>query len=160
MTIQINIGDHTPTGANTATFMAVPNRLLADVRWARTKAIQIARTIPSADVYFRSLPNGRSLTALLADNTIWINYDPTSTDFGLTNLVSGNEIAICNPSFRIGRWTVLATLVHELAHVNGAPLPPSKAAERAVLECGMGYRSELTTGIDDPRTPYNQNISG
>jgi len=34
------------------------------------------------------------------------------------------------------------------------------AAERAVLECGLGNRSELRTGVDDPRTPYNPTIGG
>ncbi len=158
MTIQINIGDHTSPVAN---FIPIPNRHRTSMRWARTKARWIARNKPSADVYFRTLPGGRSLTALLADGSIWVNYHATSTAFGLTNHAGGTEMAISESAFRIGRWTVLATMIHELAHVNGvrgaiSPL----AAERAVLECGLGRRSELTSGVDDPWTPYDPTIRG
>jgi hypothetical protein len=157
MSIQINIGDHTSSEPD---FIAMPANRLGQVQWARTKAKWIARNLPSADVYYRTLPGGRSLTELLADRDIWINFHATSTDMGHTNAVGGKEIAICVPSFRIGRWTVLATLVHELAHVNGvdAAVDP-KGAERAVLECGLGRRSERRTGVDDPFTPYDPTIN-
>ena len=156
--IQINIGDHISSEAD---FITVPPRLLPQVQWARTKAKWISRNLPSADVYFRTLPRRLSLTELLADNTIWINFHATSNDMGLTNFAGGSEIAICNPSFRIGRWTVLATLVHELAHVDGVDGATNpKGAERAVLECGLGKRSELRTGVDDPFTPFDPTIDG
>ena len=156
--IQINIGDHT---SSEPSFITVPPNRLGQVQWARKKAKWIAVNIPSANVYYRTLPLGRSLSELLADSDIWINFHPTSTDMGLTNFAGGKEIAICVPSFRIGRWTVLATLVHELAHVNGVrgSVDP-KGAERAVLECGLGRRSELRTGVDDPFTPYDPTING
>jgi hypothetical protein len=48
-----------------------------------------------------------------------------------------------------------------MAHVNGASgNGGSQDAERAVLECGLGRRSELTTGVDDPWTPYDPTIGG
>lgn len=158
MTIQINIGDHVSSERD---FIQFPKKHLSTMRWVRWKAIWITKNIHSADAYFRTLPNRKRLTTLLADNTIWINYHPTSSALGLTNYAGGKEIAISNKAFKIGRWTVLATLIHELAHVNGVrgsvtPL----AAERAVLECGLGKRSELTSGIDDPQTPYNPTIRG
>lgn len=156
--IQINIGDHTSSQAG---YIAFPNNRLATIRWARTKAIWVAANIATANPYYRGLPGGRSLTDLLADRSIWINYHPTMVDFGETNFAGGKEIAVANASFRIGRWTVLATLVHELAHVDGvrgAVLP--RAAEWAVLACGLGKQSERTSGTDDPNTPYNPNISG
>ena len=59
MTLQINIGDHTSSEPD---YIAVPDRLLSTARWARTKARWIAANLPSADVYFGSLPNGRTLT--------------------------------------------------------------------------------------------------
>jgi hypothetical protein len=156
--IQINIGDHASSQAG---YIAFPNNKLDTIRWARQKAIWIAANIATADPYYRGLPGGRSLTELLADRSIWINYHPTMVDFGETNFAGGKEIAISVTSFRVGRWTVLATLVHELAHVDGvrgAVLP--RAAELAVLACGLGKQSERTTGVDDPSTPYNPNISG
>ena len=157
MTIQINIGDHVSTQAG---YIAYPKEYLSTIQWARTKAKEIAKTIPGANVYFKALPNGRSLTDLLGDNTIWINYHPTMAYYGETNFVGGKEIAISRTSCRIGKWTALATLIHELAHVDGAPGGVSQAAERAVLACGMGNNSELTTGIDNPRTPFDPRIGG
>lgn len=157
MGIQINIGDHTSSQAG---YITVPSgSKLGMVRWARTKARWIAANIPTADVYYRTLPGGRSLTQLMADSSIWINYNATFTYYGETNFAGGSEIAIGNLAFRIGRWTVLATLVHELAHVNGDD-GSGQGAERAVLACGLGRRSELTSGVDDPYTPYDPTIRG
>jgi hypothetical protein len=157
--IQINIGDHTSSENG---YIAVPSGAKRDMtQWARTKARWIAANIATADPYYRTLPNGKSLTELLADNTIWINYHATTTVFGLTNFAGGKEIAIGNPAYRIGRWTVLATLVHELAHVNGVrgAVQP-RAAELAVLACGLGKQSEATSGVDDPSTPFDPTIRG
>jgi hypothetical protein len=155
MGLQINIGDHK---SSVTTYVAIPNYYRNTTFWARTKANEIASTIPSANIYFRGLPNGRSLSDLLGDSSIWVNYAPVTLDYGLTNWVGGKEIAIGPAAFRVGRWTVLATLIHELAHVNGAPLNTT-AAERAVLACGLGKRSEQSEG-DDPYTPYDPRITG
>lgn len=158
MTMQINIGDHVSSQPGYVTVPA--GSKLQQVQWARRRALVLVRDIPGANVYFRGLPGGKSLSALLADSSIWVNYNATMPFFGETNMVGGKEIAIGNAAFRIGRWTVLATLIHELAHSNGAPLPPSTAAEEAVLACGMGYRSEKASGKDDPFTPYDPTITG
>jgi hypothetical protein len=156
MPMQINVGDHI---SSEATYVAVPHRLLGTLRWARTKANEISRKIPSANMYFRGLPGGRSLSALLADGTIWVNYAPSLPAYGETNMVGGKEIAIGPVAFRIGRWTVLATLIHELAHSNGAAGLADRAAEEAVLACRLGKRSERGA-VDDPFTPYDPNIRG
>ncbi|QQS55613.1 MAG: hypothetical protein IPM89_07495 [Candidatus Competibacteraceae bacterium] len=156
-TMQINIGDHVSSEAG---YVAIPAEYQGSMRWARTKAKEIASKFNSANAYFRTLPDGKSLTELLADNTIWVNYHATMNAYGETNQVSGKEIAISRRAFRIGRWTVLATLIHELAHTDGAPGGADKRAERAVLACRLGKQSELTTGVDDPHTPYDPNISG
>lgn len=155
--MQINIGDHISSEAG---YIAIPERHRGTMRWARTKAKEIAKTMPSANTYFKTLPDGRSLSDLLSDSSIWVNYHPAMPFFGETNQVSGKEIAISEKSFKIGRWTVLATLIHELAHTDGAPGGTDKRAERALLSCGLGKLSELTTGIDDPKTPFNPNIQG
>jgi len=157
MTMQINIGDHASPEVG---YQAFPVRHRGTVRWARTRAIWISRNKASADVYFRGLPGGRSLTALLADNSIWVNFHATIAHFGETNAVGGSEIAIGPRAFRIGRWTVLATLIHELAHANGAPGGASRLAEEALPHCGLGRQSERTSGVDDQRTPYDPHIGG
>lgn len=158
MSIQLNIGDHTSSEAG---YIAIPNRYRASARWARTKAKWIARNFPAADVYFRRLPQGRSLSDLLADRSIWVNFWSTAGagDYGEA-IIGGTELAISNLAFRWGRWTVLGTLIHELAHIDGAPGGRSQVAERALLACGLGKQSELRTGRDDPETPFNPTIEG
>ena len=152
--IQINIGDHVSPEVG---FVPIPAGHRAATRWARTHAKRIAQTRRGADTYFRTMPGGRSLTDLLKDSSIWVNYYAAGRNYGEAG---GNEIGISPLSYRIGRWTVLGTLIHELAHVNGAPGRPSKQAEEALLHCGLGKRSEQRTGVDDPSTPYNPGISG
>ncbi len=157
MSIQINVGDHVSPQAG---WVVVPNAKRDQVRWARSRAKKIASGMPSADSYFRSLPNGRSLTALLGDRTIWINFDPSAVEFGAQSIAHPSEIAIGPSAFRIGRWTVLATLIHELAHVDGAPGGADQRAERALLHTGLGRWSEFRSGRNDPSTPYDPTISG
>jgi hypothetical protein len=103
----------------------------------------------------------RSLTQLLADRTIWINYAPDPGNLvGRTDKLTHKEIGIAEASYRWGRWQVLATLIHELTHSNGAPGKGSKAAEEALLHCGLGKRSERTSNKDDPRTPFDPSAEG
>jgi hypothetical protein len=158
--IQINIGDYTSPHAG---YIAFPLRHRDTMRWVRQRAIWIARNKPSADVYFRGICAGaRSLTDLLADSNIWVNYHATMNDLGVTPGAAGfaTECAIGPRAFRRGRWTVLATLIHELAHCNGAAGGASTAAEDALPHCGLGRLDELNSGIDDPRTPYEPGLSG
>jgi len=155
--MQINIGDHASAMAG---YQPIPNQYRETMRWARKKAQWITKNIPRANTYFSGLPGGRTLTQVLADDTIWVNYHPTMSAYGETEFVGGKEIAIANTAFRMGRWTVLATLIHELAHTNGAPGGTDNSAERAVLACGMGRNSEQTSGNDDPWTPYDPDITG
>jgi len=159
MGIQINVGDHVSPKAG---FVAVPSDRLKTTQWVRTKAKAVANGMPSADVYFKTLPGGRTLTQLLADSSIWINFGPSLVEFGLGQ-INGKELALGPRAYKVGKWTVLATLIHELAHLNGAPGGPGSVdtrAEVALVHCGLGKKSELTSGTDDPRTPYNPTFGG
>lgn len=140
--MQINIGDHISSEAG---YIAIPERHRGTMRWARTKAKEIAKTMPSANTYFKTLPDGRSLSDLLSDSSIWVNYHPTMPFFGETNQVSGKEIAISEKSFKIGRWTVLATLIHELAHTDGAPGGDGQTSRAGTALMWSGQ----AVGIDD-----------
>lgn len=155
--IQLNIGDHVSSEPG---YIAFPRNHWETMRWARRRAQWIASHIRTANPYYTALPGGRTLTALLADSSVWLNFNTTFTYYGETNMAGGKEVAIGRLPFRIGRWTVLATLIHELAHVNGAPGGASPLAERAVHACGMGRQSERDSGVDDPRTPYDPTIVG
>lgn len=153
--IQINIGDHRSPIAG---YVPIPVDRRSAMRWARTKARWIARNKSGADPYFRGLPDGNSLTELLADRTIWINYHSSMSDWG-ESIQSGKEIAISVTAFRAGRWSVLATLIHELTHINGVG-GAGTAAEDALIPCGLGNQSEKDAGVDDPSTPYDPGIIG
>lgn len=157
--MQINLGGHVSPLA--PLFQPIPFRHQWVTNWARQRAQHIAATMPSADIYFRSLPFRRTLTQLLADRTIWLNYALDLDGLvGGTDKLTHKEIAIAEVCYRWGRWTVLATLIHELAHAGGARGKASKAAEDALLHCGLGKRSERTTDKDDPRTPFDPSTRG
>jgi hypothetical protein len=158
MSIQINVGDHVSSEA--PRYQIVPPVYRLVTSWARERAKLIARGMPSANVYFKGLPGGRSLSQLLADKTIWVNFGPNLGYYGETNSVGGKEIAIGSIAYMWGRWTVLGTLIHELAHSNGAAGGASTAAEEALLHCGLGRLSEKQTGTDSKGTPFEPGISG
>ena len=91
---------------------------------------------------FKNLPNGRTFDDLLNDAAIFISVDP-SNDVNLFGAALGNDITITNSCIRKGRWTVAATLVHELAHVNGAP-GNDHQAEGTLLCCGFKKLHDVT----------------
>ncbi|HMA71198.1 MAG TPA: hypothetical protein VKP67_06890 [Xanthobacteraceae bacterium] len=97
------------------------------------------------DRAFRALPGGRSFTQVWTDPDVWISFDPKNNgrDFGVTNFVGGKEISVTKFALRMGHWTTAATLVHEMAHVNGAPGGDSHAAEGTLRSC-------LLSGLEDP----------
>lgn len=154
MSIQINIGDHKSPVRD---FKPVPFKYQGATKWARARAKVIAANVKSADKYFRSLGR-RSLSELLADRRIWINY----TELYVRGIrgEGSNEIGIGELAYVHGKEQVLATLIHELAHIAGAPGGDSRAAEDALLHCGLGKKSELETGKDDPSTPYDPTARG
>jgi hypothetical protein len=84
---------------------------------------------------FKKLPGGKTFDDVLNDSDVFISFDPRKTngDYGAT---IGKDVTITDFSIRMGRWTVAATLVHELAHVNGAP-GDTHAAEGTLHCCGL-----------------------
>jgi hypothetical protein len=89
------------------------------------------------DVAFKALPSGRTFAQVWSDPSIWVSYDPdhSGTKYGVTQRVGGREMSITRYALRMGRWTTAATLVHELAHTNGAPGGASHAAEATLSAC-------------------------
>lgn len=90
---------------------------------------------------FRALPNGRSFADVWNDARIWINFDP-SRQGGRYGAQRGSNITITAYALAMGHWTVAATLVHEMAHVNGAPTN-THDAEGTLRSC-------LLAGLEDP----------
>ena len=106
------------------------------------KAIQYidprVKTHKPCNDYFSKLPNGRTFAQIWDDKDVWINYSSTNTaDWGFTR--DPKDVVICKQTFAKGYLFVAATIVHELAHVGGAPgkaaSPPSNAAEAALKHC-------------------------
>jgi hypothetical protein len=87
--------------------------------------------------YFKTLGRTKTFRELWADDTIFINFSPSVTRGFYAAAHSNNKdvtvTAWCldNNNF----WMVAATLVHEFAHLAGAPGGASHAAERAVKKC-------------------------
>jgi hypothetical protein len=86
---------------------------------------------------FSRLTGGRTFDQVFDDATIFISFDPSGPNSGVTNAVGGKDITIGASEFRVGRWTVAATLVHELAHTNGAAGGASPDAENTLKCCGL-----------------------
>jgi hypothetical protein len=93
---------------------------------------RVAR-IPACDQYFESLPRKKSFRTILDDPKVWISYDPTGPAAAET---VGNYITLGKKALNGNRWQVVATLVHELAHVGGAEDIDGQA-EKALVHCGL-----------------------
>ena len=106
---------------------------------------------------FKALPGGRSFADIWADNSIWINFDPSlqEKNFAATRIAT-NDITLTAYTLSMGRWTVVATLVHELAHIGGAPGYPSTQAEDTLLKCNLPRMHDpLILGIIGPYSTNN-----
>ncbi len=73
---------------------------------------------------------------------MWFNYDPRSgTNFlAFTSTSRTTEITISDDAFDRGVWVVAASIIHEFAHLNGAPGQDgsgSRAAEESLKHCGF-----------------------
>lgn len=89
---------------------------------------------------FTKLPNGRTFDDILDDNAVFICYDPSSRWRANT---LGNDITVNEWSIKVGRWMVANTLVHEFAHINGAPVTDHQA-EGVVACCGFAALEDPT----------------
>lgn len=127
-------GGHQYLAYTDAAFVSTLNRAIAIVEHR-------IRGHVSCDNAFRLLPGGRTFSQVWNDPGVWINFDPSRAqgDFGATR---GREITVTAFSLAMGRWTVAATLVHEMAHVNGAS-GTTHDAEATLRSC-------LLRGLEDP----------
>jgi hypothetical protein len=106
-----------------------------------------------ADQTFAALPGHRTLTQMVNGADIWINYDPSNRqgDWGWTMPAANpNDVVISQFTLRMGRWSTVGTIVHEMAHLDGAPGGNSHAAEETLRH----------SGLQSPNGPYNPAIRG
>jgi hypothetical protein len=127
-------GGHQYLSYTDAHFLATLRRAIHTIQ------SQISGQLP-CDNAFRSLPGGRTFSQVWADPAVWINFDPSRRggDYGATR---GKEITVTAYSLAMGHWTVAATLVHEMAHVNGAS-GSTHDAEATLRSCLLG-------GLENP----------
>ncbi|MBC7798666.1 MAG: hypothetical protein H7Z37_17490 [Pyrinomonadaceae bacterium] len=97
---------------------------------------------------FKKLAGGKSFDDILNDDSVWISYEARTTVgwYGATNHVSGKEITISQKAFDKGRWWVAGTLVHEMAHVNGAS-GTTGDADNTLIDCGLKNAFEGVIGM-------------
>ncbi|NOY84928.1 MAG: hypothetical protein GXO96_08955 [Nitrospirae bacterium] len=89
--------------------------------------------------YFRTLPKGKTFRHFWRDNTIFINYSPSIVS-GFYGATHSNDRDICISAWCLdntNRWMVAATIMHEFAHIGGAPGGASHSAEKAADMCGF-----------------------
>jgi hypothetical protein len=98
---------------------------------------------------FKALPGGKTFDALLGDNTIFLSYHSKNTK-GYYGATLGKDITISKYSIGMGKWTVAATLVHELAHVNGATGSDTKAEDTLICCKLNGLHDPTIIGSTEP----------
>jgi hypothetical protein len=105
-----------------------------------------------SDKIFKALPGKRPFRQMFNDHNTWVNYDPSNKlgQFGWTIPATfPHDIVITQYALRMGHWSVAGTIVHELAHLDGAD-GTSDAAERT-----LKY-----SGLRSPRGPFDPAIRG
>jgi len=112
--------------------------------------------------YFATLKkdNPVSFDDVWDDKNVWINLDPRPIAgfSGFTANSKPKEITLSARSYRRSVWFVVAVIVHELAHVAGAPAdglktdPNWEAAEKSLLHCGLRTFFHL----DEPKTALSE----
>ncbi|WP_029064743.1 hypothetical protein [Labrenzia sp. DG1229] len=159
MAFQINIGDWKSKPSALTRLHSVKGGDYSKLRQCRWKLIKLCKESPACDAYFRSLPNGRTLTSLVNDSDVWVSLvEPCPFNYG-ESFETHKAIGVTALALLSSREQLFGTLIHEFAHINGVG-SSGHAAELALFACGMGSWKEFLTGIDDPDTPYDPTIDG
>ncbi len=110
------------------------------IAWIQAAVFESEKCAKSCDEAFQALPGGRTFSQLWKDPQIWISFlrTPDVKTFG-QSVQHGRDLAIAYGSFRHGWKMVAATLIHELAHLNGATAQTTDA-EDTLLSCGLADR--------------------
>jgi len=92
--------------------------------------------------YYKSLPGGRSFDEVWEDTKVLLNIDPDwRLDLAYVRFTGSLwRVSITATGFAdYNRWQVAGLIIHELAHINGAPGKGSgsTAADSAQIHCGL-----------------------
>lgn len=87
---------------------------------------------------------------MFQDPNIWLHYDDSTSVWGwVMPATYPRDVVIGRVAVAYGRWSIAGTIVHELAHLNGAD-GHSHAAEETLKHCGL----------QSPGGPYDPHIKG
>lgn len=111
------------------------NKIMLDVVKRAVSIIdkQIKGTKP-CEAAFTALPGGNSFSNIWKQANIWISYDPDRTGIRYGVTLNMQHVSITGYVLAMGEWMTAATIIHELAHVNGAPGNDTQA-EDTLLKC-------------------------
>jgi hypothetical protein len=101
--------------------------------------------LATCNTAFKNLPRKVSFADVLGDADVWISY--CANDLGtVLGATLRKEITICERAFTRpqAEKVVAATIIHELAHVAGAPGGLSKTAEATLQQCGFSDQWDST----------------
>lgn len=110
--------------------------------WIRDNVVNSSSTAGTCNSAFSNLRGGRSFEEVWQSRNVWISC--CLCPGNLFGIATGNDIAIAKDAYAQGWEAVAATIIHELAHVNGATVSTSDA-EDTLLECGL--ESEHQSGL-------------
>jgi hypothetical protein len=115
----------------------------------QSRIMRIASVLSSCNAAFRALPFGQTFVQLFNSSTIWVSRNP-ETRSGLFGASLGFDITIAQYAFTQPNPAIVvaATLVHEMAHIGGAPgvvsnpdgttnETRSRMAEATLQQCGF-----------------------
>lgn len=113
------------------------------------------KILKTCNCAFAKLTGRRDFAAVWRDPDIWVSLN-TNPEKGLFGITYKKDISIAAHMFTLPNAirAIAATLVHELAHVNGAPGGmESKAAESTLPPCGFDdlYNPALVGAVGRPR---------
>lgn len=115
------------------------------MNWIQTAVIESEKCSESCDDAFGILPGGKKFSEIWKDQNIWVSFLKTADTKIFGQAVKwGRDIAVSYGSFRHGWKQVAATIIHELAHINGAS-EKTTDAEDTLVHCGLAskHRSDI-----------------
>jgi hypothetical protein len=114
--------------------------LVSAIMLILNRTITVDTVFGTCNDAFKKLPVGKSWADIWISPTFWINFNPSNQAglFGTTR-AGTQEISIAKFPFKQinASAVVAATIIHEMAHVNGAPGGTSTQAEEQLTPCGF-----------------------
>lgn len=105
------------------------------------------------NTYFKSLPMGKNFSTFWRDNSIFIDFSPDATN-GFYGATHSSLKDVCISAWCLDnnhKWMIAATIIHEFAHVAGAPGGMDHSAEKAADTCGFKpqYNPTIMGSLED-----------